>query len=99
MQIKSFIMDKAQIERSIRRMAHEIIEQNRGVEKIRLVGIRSRGVPLANRLSEYLRLIEGQLEVAFDDEAGIFVYFPTGHRTRRIGPPPHPSWREVAYTR
>ena len=60
MQIKSFIMDKAQIERSIRRMAHEIIEQNRGVEKIRLVGIRSRGVPLANRLSEYLRLIEGQ---------------------------------------
>jgi len=59
-QIKSFIMDKAQIERSIRRMAHEIIEQNRGVEKIRLVGIRSRGVPLANRLSEYLRLIEGQ---------------------------------------
>ena len=60
MQIKSFIMDKAQIERSIRRMAHEIIEQNRCVEKIRLVGIRSRGVPLANRLSEYLRLIEGQ---------------------------------------
>jgi hypothetical protein len=46
-----------------------------------------------------LRLIEGQLEVAFDDEAGTFVYFPTGHRARLIGPPPHPSWREVAYTR
>lgn len=60
MQIKSTIMDKAQMERSIHRMAHEIIEQNRGLEKIRLVGIRSRGVPLAQRLSEYLRLIEGQ---------------------------------------
>jgi hypothetical protein len=46
-----------------------------------------------------LRLIEGQLEVAFDDETGVFAYFPAGHRSRRIGPPPHPSWREVAYTR
>ena len=46
-----------------------------------------------------LRLIEGQLEVAFDDETGTFVYFPAGHRSRKIGPPPHPSWREVAYTR
>lgn len=60
MQIKSTIMDKAQIERSVHRMAHEIIEQNRGLEKINLVGIRSRGVPLAQRLSDYLRLIEGQ---------------------------------------
>ena len=46
-----------------------------------------------------LRLMEGQLEVAFDEETGEFAYFPAGHRTRRIGPPPHPSWREVAYTR
>jgi len=46
-----------------------------------------------------LRLMDGQLEVAFDDETGEFAYFPAGHRTRRIGPPPHPSWREVAYTR
>jgi hypothetical protein len=46
-----------------------------------------------------LRLIEGQVEVAFDDESCAFVYYPTGHRSRRIGPPPHPSWREVAYTR
>ena len=46
-----------------------------------------------------LRLMEHQLEVAFDDETGEFAYYPAGHRTRRIGPPPHPSWREVAYTR
>ncbi|MDD3534688.1 MAG: bifunctional pyr operon transcriptional regulator/uracil phosphoribosyltransferase PyrR [Candidatus Cloacimonetes bacterium] len=60
MQLKSQIMDSAQIERSIQRMAHEIIEQNRGLERIRLVGIRSRGVPLAERLSNYLKLISNQ---------------------------------------
>jgi len=53
-------MDKAQMERTVHRIAHEIIEQNRGLEKIRLVGIRSRGVPLAQRLSSYLKLIENQ---------------------------------------
>jgi len=58
MQVKSTIMDKAQIERTIHRIAHEIIEQNKGLEKIRLVGIRSRGVPLAERISAYLRKIE-----------------------------------------
>ena len=60
MQIKSQIMDQAQMERTIHRMAHEILEQNRGLGKIRLVGIRSRGVPLAERLSAYLKLIENQ---------------------------------------
>ncbi len=60
MQTKSQIMDKAQMERSLQRMAHEIIEQNRGLEKIRLVGIRSRGVPIAERLSSYLKLISNQ---------------------------------------
>ncbi|MCK9556513.1 MAG: bifunctional pyr operon transcriptional regulator/uracil phosphoribosyltransferase PyrR [Candidatus Cloacimonetes bacterium] len=60
MQFKSQIMDSAQMKRSIQRMAHEIIEQNRGLEKIRLVGIRSRGVPLANQLSDYLKLISNQ---------------------------------------
>ncbi len=58
MQTKSIIMDKAQIERTIHRMAHEIIEQNKGLEKIRLVGIRSRGVPLAERIASYLKEIE-----------------------------------------
>ena len=60
MQVKSQIMDSSQMERSVHRMAHEIIEQNRGLEKIRLVGIRSRGVPLAESLSRYLKLIENQ---------------------------------------
>lgn len=58
MQIKSTIMDKAQIERTIHRMAHEIIEQNKGLDNIRIVGVRSRGVPLAERIAKYLKEIE-----------------------------------------
>ncbi len=58
MPVKSIIMDKAHMERTVRRMAHEIIEQNKGLEKIRLVGIRSRGVPLAERIASYLKMIE-----------------------------------------
>ncbi len=58
MRTKSIVMDKDAIQRTIKRIAHEIIEQNKGLDNIYLVGIRSRGVPLANRLAEYLREIE-----------------------------------------
>jgi hypothetical protein len=43
------------------------------------------------------RLMEEQLEVVFDEQRCEFVYYPKGHRTREIGPPPHPSWLDVAY--
>lgn len=58
MKEKSRIMDEYMIARAIRRMAHEILEQNKGLDNLYLVGIRSRGVPLARRLSEYLNEIE-----------------------------------------
>ena len=43
------------------------------------------------------RLLDNQLEVVFDEDDGAFHYFPRGHRSRQIGPPPHPSWVKVAY--
>lgn len=43
------------------------------------------------------RLLEDQLEVRFDEDHGCFTYHPRGHRSREIGPPPHPTWRDVAY--
>jgi hypothetical protein len=46
-----------------------------------------------------LRVMGGELDVVFDEQRGGFVYYPAGHRGREIGPPPHPSWREVAYSR
>jgi hypothetical protein len=43
------------------------------------------------------RLLDEQVDLVFDDSACVFVYYPKGNRTREIGPPPHPSWRRVAY--
>lgn len=60
MRVKSQIMDSAAINRTLRRIAHEIIEQNRGLENVYLVGIRSRGVPMAHMLSAILSEIEGK---------------------------------------
>ena len=45
------VMKSDEIDRALRRVAHEILERNRGAEEILLVGIHTRGVPLAERLS------------------------------------------------
>ena len=58
MKTKSKIMDVKAIERSMRRIALEIVEYNKSMENVYLVGIKSRGVPMADRLSKYLREIE-----------------------------------------
>jgi pyrimidine operon attenuation protein/uracil phosphoribosyltransferase len=54
------VLSGEDIRRAIRRIAHEIIEHNRGVENVVLVGMRTRGVPIANRLAEALREFEGR---------------------------------------
>jgi pyrimidine operon attenuation protein/uracil phosphoribosyltransferase len=53
-------MDADRIGRSLVRIAHEIVERNRGTEGLALVGIRTRGVPLARRLSASLASIAGR---------------------------------------
>lgn len=57
---KAQIMDKEAIRRAITRIAHEIIERNKGTADLVLVGVRRRGVPLACRLAERIREIEGR---------------------------------------
>jgi pyrimidine operon attenuation protein/uracil phosphoribosyltransferase len=52
-------MDADRISRSLTRIAHEILERNRGVESVALVGIRQRGVPIAARLAAHLKAIAG----------------------------------------
>jgi pyrimidine operon attenuation protein/uracil phosphoribosyltransferase len=46
------VMDAERMSRSLARIAHEILERNRGVEELAFVGIRTRGVPLAKRLAQ-----------------------------------------------
>lgn len=56
---KADILDAQGIERALTRIAHEIIERNRGVQDVRLIGIQRRGVPLARRLAEIIERVEG----------------------------------------
>ena len=53
------VMDGDRMGKTLTRIAHEIVERNRGVEELALVGIRSRGVPLARRLARSIKEISG----------------------------------------
>jgi len=52
-------MDADRIGRTLARIAHEILERNKGVGELALVGVRSRGVPLAKRLARQIKEITG----------------------------------------
>src|SRR4051812_50089827 len=49
------VMDADRMARALTRIAHEIVERNRGTSELALVGIRTRGVPLARRISAALK--------------------------------------------
>jgi pyrimidine operon attenuation protein/uracil phosphoribosyltransferase len=53
------VMDADRINRTLTRIAHEILERNKGVDDLALVGVRRRGVPIARRLARTLRDITG----------------------------------------
>jgi pyrimidine operon attenuation protein/uracil phosphoribosyltransferase len=67
------VMDAGAIERSIKRIAHEILERNPGDFPLGLIGIHTRGVPLAERLLSFIEAIEpgrdhhpvGELDISF----------------------------------
>jgi pyrimidine operon attenuation protein/uracil phosphoribosyltransferase len=56
---KAKILDKEGVARVITRIAHEILEKNKGIEDLCLIGIRNRGVYLAKRLAAFIKSIEG----------------------------------------
>ncbi len=60
MQPKAQVLDAAGIGRALARITHEIIERNRGVEDICLLGVRRRGEPLAHRLADNIERFEGR---------------------------------------
>ncbi|MGI6698352.1 MAG: bifunctional pyr operon transcriptional regulator/uracil phosphoribosyltransferase PyrR [Clostridiales bacterium] len=59
MRVKAVIMDEKTIDRAVTRTAHEILERNKGTENLALLGIRTRGVPLAQRIQGKIKEIEG----------------------------------------
>jgi pyrimidine operon attenuation protein/uracil phosphoribosyltransferase len=85
---KNVIMDADAMRRAIVRIAHEIIERNKGVEKLVLVGIRTRGVPIAHRLANAIEEIEkveipvGTLDITlYRDDLSTLAYNPICHGT------------------
>ncbi|WP_165865915.1 bifunctional pyr operon transcriptional regulator/uracil phosphoribosyltransferase PyrR [Lucifera butyrica] len=86
---KALIMDEQGIRRALIRVAHEIIEKNKGVSKVVLVGIRTRGVPLAERLAREIEKIEGIalpvgiLDITlYRDDLSTLSYQPIVHETQ-----------------
>lgn len=63
---KNVIMDETAIRRALSRIAHEILEKNKGIENCLLVGIRTRGVYLAQRIAERIKEIEG-VEISYGE--------------------------------
>ena len=65
------LMDEAAVERAIIRISHEIIEHNKGLDRIALIGIQRRGVSIAKKIRDYLESIEnikvpmGILDITF----------------------------------
>jgi len=53
------IMDREGIKRAILRISHEILEKNKGAENLALLGLQTRGVPIAHRIAEFIKEIEG----------------------------------------
>src|SRR5690625_3177457 len=62
MKKKTVILNESAIDRALTRIAHEIVERNKGVANVVLVGIKTRGIPLAKRLQKKIYNIE-QIEV------------------------------------
>ena len=59
MEYKATLMSGDDIDRALKRIAHQIIEKNHGLQNVCLIGIRTRGVPLAGRLAKHIETIEG----------------------------------------
>ncbi|MBS4536122.1 bifunctional pyr operon transcriptional regulator/uracil phosphoribosyltransferase PyrR [Clostridium sp. D2Q-14] len=60
MKTKAILLDQKAISRATTRISHEIIEKNKGIEDLVLVGIKTRGVPFSQRIAEKINEIEGK---------------------------------------
>ncbi|MFA6349825.1 MAG: bifunctional pyr operon transcriptional regulator/uracil phosphoribosyltransferase PyrR [Candidatus Omnitrophota bacterium] len=88
MKDKAQVLDKETISRTLMRIAHEILEKNKGVDDLCLVGIRNRGVHLANRLADCIKKIEGKdisvgaLDITlYRDDLTLIAEQPIVHKT------------------
>jgi pyrimidine operon attenuation protein / uracil phosphoribosyltransferase len=92
LQEKGRLMSASEIERTLVRLAHEIVEKNNGTEDLVLVGIKRRGVPLANRIGKLIEQIEkkpvptGTLDITlYRDDLSTVGISPVIQKTTPLG--------------
>lgn len=86
---KAKILDKDAIEKTVTRIAHEILEKNKDINDVAIIGIRNRGVHLANRIAQQIQRI-GNLEVPvgilditlYRDDLTMIAEQPVVHKTQ-----------------
>ena len=93
-------MSGSEIERTLVRLAHQIVEKNNGVENLVLVGIKRRGVPLASRLAALIKQIEktpvpvGTLDITlYRDDLSTVGTSPVNECPEPATRTPRPAWR------
>ncbi len=60
MRFKAQVMTQQDVERTLIRLAHQIVEKNHGIDNVCLIGIKTRGIPLAQRLADLIEQFEGE---------------------------------------
>lgn len=85
LQYKTLLLDEKAIDRAVRRIAHEIIERNKGLDDTLLVGIHTRDVPLAQRLAKELAAIEDILVPVYDLDVSAYRDDQKKSDIRRVG--------------
>lgn len=93
LRVKGQILSSSEIERTLVRLAHEIIEKNNGIDGLVLIGIKRRGVPLAQRLARIIERIEnkpmpvGMLDITFYRDDLSTVDIDPKHQKADLGVP------------
>lgn len=88
LKIKKILVDADGVRRALVRISHEILEKNGGLEDLVLIGVRTRGVPLAKRIADNMEQIEGQkvpvgiLDITlYRDDLSTIAQQPVVHKT------------------
>ena len=87
---KAQLMSGSEIERTLVRLAHEILEKNGGVDGLGLVGIRRRGVPIAERLGKMIQQVEKKKVIAIEGDieradGNLFLFDLLNHFAQPFG--------------
>jgi pyrimidine operon attenuation protein/uracil phosphoribosyltransferase len=94
----SVVLDADRMARSLARIAHEILERNRGIEEVALVGIRTRGVPLARRIAKSIHDVSGHDVPCGALDITLYRDDLSGNAAMTVGPQPVIRKTEIPFS-